>query len=203
MNMKKYLFGTAFLLFTSTFGIASAEAIAPDEMVKNTANEVIEVLKENQSNNGAMDINQVGKLVEDKIASKFDFERMSRMVLGKNWVLASKSQQDQFVIEFRSLLVRTYSSALQKFKGQTIEYKPMMVGATENEANVKTLVSQPGSTPIPIEYALERKADTWNLYDVRIDGLSLVTSYRGQFSEEIRKNGIEGVIQKLTEKNKG
>jgi len=96
---------------------ANADTTSPDAMVKNTANEVLEILKSNKDvGNG--DMNKMGKLVEAKIATKFDFDRMSGLMLGQAWSVASKQQQDQFTLEFRSLLVRTYSSALSKYRDQ-------------------------------------------------------------------------------------
>jgi phospholipid transport system substrate-binding protein len=116
--------------------------------------------------------------------------------------MASKDQQGQFIVEFRSLLVRTYSTALSKYRKQTIEYKPLRSAAGDTVVKVKTQIIQPGGPAIPLDYSLEKVEDTWKVYDVIIDGLSLVTIYRGQFAEELKKNGINGVIERLAEKNK-
>lgn len=201
MNIKKFIIEVSLLLGLLLTDYAHADITAPDLLVRNTANDVLEVLKTNKSiENG--DMKKIGKLVEEKIATKFDFDRMSKMVLGRKWTMASKEQQEQFTAEFRSLLVRIYSSALQKYRGQTIEYMPLRASAADKEVNVKTLIIQPGGPSIPIDYALEKNEDGWKVYDIRIDGVSLVITYRGQFSEEIKKNGIDGVIQKLVAKNK-
>jgi phospholipid transport system substrate-binding protein len=148
-------------------------------------------------------MHKLGKLVEEKIATKFDFDRMSRMVLGPKWNLAAKEQQDQFIIEFRSLLVRTYSSALSKYRNQTISYKPLRILPDDTEVKVKTQIAQSTGPAIPLDYSMERIDGTWKVYDVNIDGLSLVAIYRGQFEEEVKQNGINGVIGRLAEKNKG
>jgi phospholipid transport system substrate-binding protein len=202
MNIKKL--GFDFMLFLALIFSkgAHAEPIAPDALVKNTANEVIEIVKSDiDIRNG--DMNKLGKLVEEKIATKFDFERISRMALGRKWNIASKEQQAEFIVEFRSLLVRTYSSALSKYKNQAIEYKPLptVIGDTE-DIKIKTQIIQPGGPSISLEYSLEKIEATWEVYDISIDGISLVTTYRGQFAEEIKRTGINGVIQKLAEKNK-
>ena len=194
--MRKFIFAVLFFV-----NGAYADTVAPDLVVKNTANEVLEILKSDKDiGNGNM--NKMGKLVEEKIATKFDFDRMSKLVLGQKWREASKEQRDQFIGEFRSLLIRTYSSALSKYRNQTIEYKPLREDPNVTEVNVKTQIIQPGSPAIALDYSLEKIDDTWKVYDVIIDGLSLVTTYRGQFAEAVKQNGINGLTQKLAEKNK-
>jgi phospholipid transport system substrate-binding protein len=123
-------------------------------------------------------------------------------VLGRNWKTASKEQQTQFVNEFRTLLVRTYSSALAKYRNQTINYKPMRAGAGDTDVTVKTEIVQPGGPPVLVDYSLHKEDDGWKVYDVVIEGVSLVTNYRGQFANEIKQGGMEGLIQKLADKNK-
>ena len=201
MNILKFLLIFSFSLMLSITNTAGADGLAPDAIVKNTADDVLEILKADKDA-GHSDMNKIGKLVEEKIATKFDFNRMSKMVLGRNWSNASKDQQEHFVIEFRSLLVRTYSSALAKYRNQTIEYKPLRSQPGDTSVTVKTQIIQPGSPNIPLDYSLDKSDETWKVSDVVIDGLSLVTIYRGQFAEEVKQNGIEGVIQKLVEKNK-
>jgi len=201
MNILKFLLIFSFSLMLSITNTAGADGLAPDAIVKNTADDVLEILKADKDA-GHSDMNKIGKLVEEKIATKFDFNRMSKMVLGRNWSNASKDQQEHFVIEFRSLLVRTYSSALAKYRNQTIEYKPLRSQPGDTSVTVKTQIIQPGSPNIPLDYSLDKTDETWKVSDVVIDGLSLVTIYRGQFAEEVKQNGIEGVIQKLVEKNK-
>lgn len=201
MNILRLLLILSFSLMLSITNTAGADGLAPDAIVKNTADDVLEILKADKDA-GHSDMNKIGKLVEEKIATKFDFNRMSKMVLGRNWSNASKDQQEHFVIEFRSLLVRTYSSALAKYRNQTIEYKPFRSQPGDTSVTVKTQIIQPGSPNIPLDYSLDKSDETWKVSDVVIDGLSLVTIYRGQFAEEVKQNGIEGVIQKLVEKNK-
>ena len=179
----------------------SAEEVAPDVLVKNTATEVIEIIKKDKDIQ-AGDLRKITALAEDKILPHFDFVRMSRMVLGKHWNRASKEQQEQFVGEFRSLLIHTYASALAKFRNQTIEYKPLRAQPGDTKVTIKTEVLQPGAPPLPIDYSLIKNNDDWKVYDITIEGVSLVTNYRGQFSTEIRQGGMDGLIQRLAEKNK-
>ena len=201
MNITKLCLKFPILLALLLVTGAHADTAAPDAMVKNTANDVLEILKSDKDiENG--DMNKLGKLVEEKIATKFDFDRMSRMMLGRNWSTASKEQQNQFIVEFRSLLVRTYSSALSKYRNQTIEYKSLGAKSGDTEVKVKTQIIKPGGPSIPLDYSLAKIEDTWKVYDVSIDGLSLVAIYQGQFAEEIKNNGLNSLIQKLAEKNK-
>ena len=125
------------------------------------------------------------------------------MVLGKNWTKATPDQKTAFQSEFKSLLLRTYATALSKYKNQTIEYAPLRIADGATNASVKTSIVQPGGQPIAVNYSLEKEADaTWKVYDIVIEGVSLVTNYRGQFAQEIRQNGLDSLIKKLADKNK-
>ena len=124
------------------------------------------------------------------------------MVLGKNWTKATPEQKTAFQNEFRTLLIRTYATALSKYKNQTIEYKPLRLAEGATTASVKTAIVQPGGQPIAVDYSLEKQADAWKVYDIVIEGVSLVTNYRGQFAQEIRQNGLDSLIKKLADKNK-
>jgi phospholipid transport system substrate-binding protein len=196
--MVNLMAGIAAMLLAT---VATAEEVTPDVLVKNTANDVLEIIRQDKDiQNG--DMRKISSLAEEKILPHFDFERMSRMVLGKHWNKASKEQQQQFVAEFRSLLIRTYASALTKYRNQTIEYKPMRTQPSDTDVTVRTQIVQPGGQPLPIDYSLVKKEGGWKVYDVVIEGVSLVTNYRGQFSAEVRQSGMDGLIQRLAEKNK-
>lgn len=199
MSLMKVMLVAIFMMLGS--GAAAADTTAPDVLVKNTVNEVLEVVKKDKDiQNG--DMKKIYALAEEKILPHFDFERMSKIVLGKHWTRANKDQQDTFVKEFRSLITRTYSSALSKYRNQMIDYKPLRAQPGDTDVTVKTLIVQPGGQPIAVDYTLEKGNDEWKVYDVTIEGVSLVTNYRGQFSTEVRQNGMEGLIQTLVEKNK-
>jgi phospholipid transport system substrate-binding protein len=168
--------------------------------VKNTATNVLEVIKGDKDIQ-AGDNKKIVAITEEKIVPHFDFERMSRLVLGRAWKSASKDQQDKFMTEFRNLLVRTYSVALAKYRNQAIEYKPFKMAPSDDDVVVKTQIIQPGGQSIPIDYALEKGDTEWKVYDVKIDGISLVTNYRGQFSNELKQGTMDTLIQKLEDKN--
>ncbi len=201
--MKLFIkFLVVFGFFVSLFaavGIANAE-MAPDVLVKQTADDVLTIIK-NDKEIQAGNQQKLHGVIEEKILPNFDFDRVCRMVLGKNWKTATPEQQAIFQKEFRSLLLRTYSSALSKYKDQVIEYKPMRYEADEKNVSVKTLILQPGGQPIAVDYSLVKGSAGWKVYDIVIENVSLVTNYRSQFSNEIRQNGLDSLNKKLTDKN--
>lgn len=195
--MKKLLLALSLLCFSA----ASLAIEGPEELVKRTAEDVLAVVKSDKDIQ-AGDQEKIFALAEEKIVPNFNFEKVSRMVLGKNWSKATTEQKTAFQAEFRTLLIRTYATALSKYRNQTIDYKPFRMMNESNIASVKTQIIQPGGQPIAVDYSLEKQADAWKVFDIVIEGVSLVTNYRGQFAQEIRQNGIDSLIKKLTDKNK-
>jgi phospholipid transport system substrate-binding protein len=179
--------------------LAHAE-IAPDALVKQTAEEVLTIVKTDKDIQ-AGNQQKIYAVAEEKILPNFDFDRVCRMVLGKNWRSASPEQQTAFKKEFRSLLLRTYASALGKYRDQTIEYKPLRMEPGASNVTVKTQIIQNGGQPIAVDYSLAKVNDGWKVYDIVIENVSLVTNYRSQFSNEIRQNGLDSLIKKLADKN--
>jgi phospholipid transport system substrate-binding protein len=180
---------------------AFAADMGPDELVKNTANEVLAIIKQDkdiQSGN----TQKVIELVDAKVLPHFDFTRMTRLAVGRNWSKASDAQKEQLIKEFRTLLVRTYSNSLAQYKNQTIEYKPSNVAPDEKEVTVKSVVSQPGGQPIAIDYRMEKTSDGWKAFDIAVEGVSLVTNYRSSFNSIVEQSGIDALVKSLVEKNK-
>lgn len=194
--IKHFLISLTLLCFSSvTFAIES-----PDALVKRTAEDVLAVVK-SDTDIQAGDQAKIFALAEEKILPNFNFPRVSRLVLGKNWTRATSEQKTAFQAEFRTLLLRTYATALSKYKNQTIEYLPLRMVDGAKTASVKTKILQDGGQPIAVNYALAREGETWKVYDIVIEGVSLVTNYRGQFSQEVRQNGLDSLIKKLADKN--
>lgn len=181
-------------------GVAMAE-ISAEELVKQTADDVLNTIK-NDKDIQAGNQQKIFALAEEKILPNFDFERVCRMVLGKNWKAATPEQQAVFQKEFRSLLLRTYAVALGKYKNQVIEFKPLRAEPDAKNVSVKTQILQPGGQPIAVDYSLVKVEGGWKVYDIVIESVSLVTNYRSQFSNEIRTNGLDSLNKKLAEKNK-
>ena len=175
---------------------------APDALVKRVTDEVLAIIKADkdlQSGNSR----KIAELADAKVLPHFDFTRMTRLAVGRNWQQASDAQKQQLVKEFRTMLVRTYSTSLTAYRNQTIEVKPLKAGATDKEVTVRTAVLQQGGPSIPIDYAMEKADSGWKVYDVVIDGASLVTTYRGTFNEQVQKGGIDGLIKTLADRNSG
>jgi phospholipid transport system substrate-binding protein len=197
----KLLMNTAFItaMFVNV-SLAQAE-LSADELVKRTADDVLSAIKSDKDIQ-AGDQKKIFALAEEKILPNFDFDRVCRMVLGKNWRSATPEQQAAFQKEFRTLLLRTYATALGKYKDQVIEYKPMRAEAGAKNVSVKTQILQSGGQPITVDYSLVKAENGWKVYDIVIESVSLVTNYRSQFSSEIRQNGIDSLNKKLADKNK-
>jgi phospholipid transport system substrate-binding protein len=173
----------------------------PDVLVKSVTQEVLAIVradKEIQSGNTRKTI----ALVEEKVLPHFNFTRMTALAMGPNWRKATPEQQKQLVDQFRTLLVRTYSSALTQYRNQTIDFKPLRMQPADNEVMVRSEVKQSGAEPIGIDYAMEKTAAGWKVYDVSVAGVSLVTTYRDTFASEVRNAGVDGLIKTLGEKNR-
>jgi phospholipid transport system substrate-binding protein len=141
-------------------------------------------------------------LVETKIMQVFDFEHMTRIAVARNWRLASDAQQAALVGQFRTLLVRTYSSALSSYRDERIEYKPLRLAAGETDVLVKSVVRRHGAEPLSIDYDMESTPAGWKVYDVKIAGVSMVLTYRESFASAVRAGGIDGLIKSLSDKNR-
>lgn len=180
---------------------AFAQEVAPDALARKSIDEVLAVIradKELQNGNPK----KLHALVEEKILPHFDFSRMTRLAVGRNWAQASDAQKEALTREFQTLLVRTYSTSISQYRNQTIDVKPAKIASGDKDTVVKTVVNQPGGQPIPIDYAMERTDKGWKVYDVMVDGVSLVTTYRGSFNEQVQKGGVDGLVKTLADRNR-
>ena len=195
MNFFKYLFLS--LLLSLSFTLIAEEG--PLELVQKTADDVLSVIKSDQSIQE--DKEKIYKLAEEKILPNFDLDRISMLVLGKTWRKINEDQQQKFKTEFKTILLRTYAVALGKYKDQEIDFKPLRMEPEDNKVSVKSQIIQDGTQPISVDYSLAKKDNVWKVFDIVIEGVSLVTNYRSQFASEIKNNGIDSLITKLAEKN--
>src|SRR5436190_9110360 len=192
----------AVALATLVLSSAAFAQEAPDAMVRRTTDEVLAIIKADkdlQSGN----TRKIVELAEQKVLPHFDFARMTRLAVGRSWAQASDAQKEALTKEFRTLLVRTYSTSLSQYRNQTIEVKPTKMAAGDKEVTVRTAVIQQGGPQIPIDYAMEKADSGWKVYDVVIDGASLVTTYRGSFNDQVQRGGIDGLVKTLVERNAG
>lgn len=172
----------------------------PEALIKTTTDKVLEVLKKEREviNN---DPARIYGIVDEYIILHFDFERMSQRVLGKFWHRATPEQQTNFRKQFQTLLVHTYAAALREYTDQKVEFLPTRPREA-GEVSVRTQIVQSGGPPIPIQYEMYKQSEQWKVYDISIDGVSLVINYRSTFASEIRSNGLDGLIARLVEHNK-
>jgi phospholipid transport system substrate-binding protein len=179
---------------------AAPAATDPQALVKKTTEQVLaEVTSKKQelkANPG-----RIYPLIDDILLPRFDFNQIARLVLGEHWKSASKVEKSRFTNEFRELLVRTYATALLSYSGEEIEYPPINLGPGAKKVKVKTEVKNQGSGAVPIDYSLYLGKGDWKVYDVTIDGVSLVSTYRTNFNSHIRRNSLSRLIVDLKQKN--
>lgn len=189
----------ATLAFANT-GFAAAQE-APDQLVKRISLEIIDLAKADKEIQ-AGNQKRVYDLVDSKILPYIDFQRMTSLAAGKSWRDATPEQQKQLINEFRTLLVFTYSGAIAQIKDQRVEFKPLRAAPEDTEVEVRSQIIQTRGEPIQLNYRLEKLPAGWKIYDINVLGAWLVETYKGSFSAEISKSGIDGLIKTLTEKNK-
>ncbi|WP_273118374.1 MlaC/ttg2D family ABC transporter substrate-binding protein [Ferrovum myxofaciens] len=183
------------------WNLAVWAAITPESVISNTADEVVATLKKDKAiQNG--DRARAYALIQDKVLPHFDFTRMTRLAMGKNWRQASPEQQQKLTEGFRDLLVRTYATSLSQYKNQELKVKGSDLYDGGNEATVHSVVIPSGGPIVPIDYRMEKLGDDWKVFDIQVDGVSLVTNYRNEFSDIVRNHGIDGLIQAMADKSK-
>ena len=202
--MHKLLFLLMFSLFVGV--VAAAEAItvsiAPDVLARSVTDDVLAVIRTDKAIQSG-DQKKARELIESRIAPHFNFAGMAQLAVGKNWSAANPEQRRALIAEFRALLVQTYTASLLLYKDQKIEYRPLKLAADDTDVLVRSLVRQSGGgEPVQVDYGMEKTDAGWKVYNVKIGGVSLVESYRSTFNTEIQKNGVDGLIKTLRDKNR-
>ena len=198
--MKKSLYILFFGLILAVSPLFAQEE-APDVKIKKVTEDVLTIVRQDkdiQSGNTQKAI----ELVEARVLPHFNFQHMTALAMGRDWNKASPEQKKRLSEEFKTLLVRTYSNALTSYRDQTLRYKPFKMQPGETDVVIKTEIVQPGAKPIQLDYSLEKQGNDWKVYDVIVAGVSLVSNYRDTFNQEVRANGVDGLIQMLVNKNK-
>lgn len=181
-------------------GIAHAQDVkTPDGLVKFVVEDVLTIIKNDKAIQSG-DYRKINSLVDEKILPYSDFQKTTRMSMGRNWSKASPAQQAQITQEFKSLLIRIYGGALAQVKDQKVQYKPFRSSADDTDVIVRTAVVGKGE-PIQLDYRLEKGANGWRVYDINILGAWLIESYRNQFNDQVSKGGIDGLIKFLQDRN--
>lgn len=201
--LKKLLtilsFGAGLLALAPAFANPAAEA--PDTLVKRISQEVLDIAKSDREIQGGNHL-RVLELVESRILPHVDFQRMTALAAGHHWRDATPEQKKRLIDEFRALLVYTYSGAIAQVKNQNIQFRPTRFGPGDTDVVVRSQVVQERGEPIQLNYRLQKTPEGWKIYDVNVLGAWLVESYKTSFATEIRKNGIDGLIQTLSDRNK-
>lgn len=168
----------------------------PDALVKSSVSEILAAIKQTKDSRALAD------LAEKKVLAHFDFKEMTRMAVGRAWSQASATQQQALERVFRTLLMRTYTTALALASGdQTVEVKPVALKPGDTDTTVRTLVKEPGRKPVPMDYRMTNASGDWKVYDVVVENLSIVINYRNSFNSEIARSGIDGLIRVIENKN--
>ncbi|MBI3576061.1 MAG: ABC transporter substrate-binding protein [Gammaproteobacteria bacterium] len=182
-------------------GVAHA-APAPNQLVRERTDKIISLLKANKDTY-AKDHKKLYAMVQEQVLPYFDFRAMSRLVLGRHWREANEDQRNRFANEFRDLLVRTYATALLKYTNEEVVYLSFRMSAEEKTVVVKTEVRQGSGGPtIPINYSFYLTDNVWKVFDVAIDGISLVTTYRSTYAEKIKNEGLDALIATMAKRDK-
>lgn len=196
-SLKARLVAVVFGWLVGAF--AFADALAPDTLVKQVSEEVLQILKQNPDVQSSRAV--ILPLVREKVLPHFDFNRMTMLAVGPSWRGASAAQQQQLIEEFKTLLVRTYSTAFKSYNNQTLEFQPMRPSPDGKKAIVRSLLHQPSGPVLTIDYRMAQTPEGWKVYDVAVDGVSLVTTYRDSFAQEISSKGLDGLVKMLANKN--
>jgi len=178
-----------------------AQEAEPKVLLQSATVEVIAAMKQERDLPGGH-VKLVASLLDTKILPLFDFSRMTQIAVARNWRLATPEQKAALTTEFKTLLVRTYSMALSSYRDQVIEFRTMHAAPADTDVTVRSVVKQSGTEPITMDYDMEKTPAGWKVYDIKVAGVSLVTTYRDSFSEKIRDGGVDGLIKALEDKNR-
>jgi phospholipid transport system substrate-binding protein len=187
-----------FLLFFATAGFA--QDLTPDQLVQKVTEEVLATIKSDKQL-AAGDKQKALKLAEEKVLPHIDFEEATRLAVGRAWAQASPEQKKKLVDEFRRMLVRTYSNAIESYQGQTLKVLPSRGKPQDDDATVRTQFIRAGGQPLPIDFQARKTDKGWKIYDITVEGVSLVLTYRSEFDAVVKQQGMDGLIKRLTEKN--
>ncbi len=191
--------------FASLLAFAALSAFAqnnlsPEQLVRKITDDVMAAVKQDK-NLAAGDRDKALALAEQKVLPHIDFREAARLAVGRSWNSATPAQQERITKEFRAMLVRIYSNAIDAYRGQTMRVFPVRMEPGATEATVRNQYLSPGRPPVPVEYAMHRTPEGWKIYDITVENVSLVLTYRAEFDQVMRQSGFDGLIKRMTEKN--
>ena len=192
-----------FVAFLFAFVALSAFAqnnLTPEQLVRKITDDVMAAVKQDKSL-AAGDREKALALAEQKVLPHIDFREAARLAVGRSWNSARPAQQERITKEFRAMLVRIYSNAIDAYRGQTMRVFPVRMEPGATEATVRNQYLSPGRPPVPVEYAMHKTPEGWKIYDITVENVSLVLTYRAEFDQVMRQSGFDGLIKRMTEKN--
>ena len=191
----------ALCLLTLLCAVAGAQEVPPDVLVKDVTTEVVDLIAKDKAIQ-AGDRGKLMEVIESKVLPHFNFTAMTALAMGRSWNQATPEQKKRLTEEFKTLLVRTYASALAAYSNQRFDYRPLRAKPSDTDVTVQVRVIQPGTEPVSIDYSMEKTGQGWKVYDVIVGGISLVANYRTEFNNTVRESGVEGLIKSLQAKNR-
>jgi len=182
------------------FSAAFAQEMKPEDMVRRVTEDVLAAIKSDSALQ-ARDRQKALALAEQKVMPHIDFAEATKLAVGKAWSSATPEQQQKLVTEFRAMLVRIYSNAIDVYRGQTMRVQPVSTPAGATDVTVRNQYLRPGQPPVHVDYAMRKTPQGWKIYDINVEGMSLVLTYRSEFEQVTRQSGVEGLLKRLAEKN--
>src|SRR5512134_69708 len=179
---------------------AAAQELGPEDLVKKVTQEVLDAIKSDKQL-AAGDKRRAIKLAEEKVLPHVDFEEATRLAVGRSWAQATPEQRKKLVTEFRNMLVRTYSNAITAYEGQTMKVMPVRMKPGDTDVTVHNQFIRPGGKPVLLDYSMRKTDSGWKIYDIVVEGVSLVLTYRSEFDAVVKQEGIDGLIKRLAQKN--
>lgn len=193
----KVIFSSLILLMVSAVSFAES---SPVSMLKQVSNQMISTL---EAKKGNLNTQVIDEIVHQVLLPHVDLESMSRSVVGRNyWMQATPVQKEQFKRSFTNLVIQVYSAPLSKYNGETIEFKPMRDSASNQRVQVESIVVRKNGQRIPVSYRLIQRDGSWKVYDFSVEGISMINSYRSQFSNILEQRGMPGLLQRLHSQTK-
>jgi phospholipid transport system substrate-binding protein len=180
--------------------VAALAQQSPEDLVKQITTDVLETIKSDKQLQ-AGDRRKVLALAEQKVLPHVDFQEAVKLATGKMWNTATPEQQQKLATEFRSMVIRIYSNAIDTYRGQTMRVLPSRMQPNATETTVRNQYLRPGAPPVPVDYSMKKTPEGWKIYDISIEGVSMVLTYRSEFEQISRTSGIDGLIKRLQEKN--
>jgi phospholipid transport system substrate-binding protein len=188
------------LLFVFFHAIAFAQELGPEELVRKVTDDILSAIQSDKQLQ-AGDRKKALDLAEKKILPLVDFREAARLAVGRPWNAATPEQRERLTDQFRTMLVRIYSNAIGTYKGQTMRVQPVRMAPGATDVTVRNQFLRPGAAPVAVEYAMRKTPEGWKIYDINVEGVSLVLTYRGEFEQIIRESGVDGLIKRLAERN--